>query len=125
MQNALKCANLGENLICHSHNVNTNIFVDFALLKLSLCMTLYRKNNSVFFLTCLSSLAPKRESQTGELAEAPSQMLLHSARNITIVVLCVRKRANGRTHSHKNTHKNIPLLLGRQPLTGPLQPLSQ
>lgn len=39
-------------------------------------------------------------------------MLLQSARNITIGVLCEEKSKWAHTH----THTNIPLLLGRQPL---------
>jgi len=44
-------------------------------------------------------------------------MFLQSARDITIEVLCEEKSKWVYTLSKKLTHKNIPLLLGRQPQT--------
>lgn len=107
MQNALKCANLGGNLICCSHNVNTYIFVDFALLKLSLCMTLYRKNKSVSFLTCLSSLAPKRESQTGGTGRGPqSNVTAQCQKHHNRGSVCEEKSKWAHTLAQKHTQKH-------------------
>ena len=113
IQNALKCANMGENLICHSRNVNAYIFVDVALLLASLCVTLYRKNNSgfvFFFLTCLSSLAPKRESQTGGTGRGPqSNVTAQCQRHHNRGSVCDGKSKWAHTHLHKNTHTKTSL----------------
>lgn len=90
-------------------NVNPSFFWHFALPRIPLWFTLFIEKIIQDFSPVFLLKVP-RECQTGELAEALSQMLLQSARNITIEVLCEGKS------KWAHTHKNIPLLLGRQPL---------
>lgn len=115
----VSCGNGGKKIRFLMNILKINAYILFDIFPCPLLFTLSIGKIIQDVIFHLSFFFRSRESQAGELAEAPSQILLQSARNITIEVLCAEKSKWAHTHTQKH-----PSAAG-QTATGPLQPHSQ